>query len=461
MLTETLYVNIITRVQNLVNIYKDFTLKEELSKDIDNKVFKNLIEAMYKLCIYMILHDPILTLNIEEYTKRELNYYFHSKSDYINIEGFGKNDPSLVILNPPMLKNKFPYQGIKPAVYIITEPDEKIKEICVKNQIIIDFNKQSKSSKNSFDVSADNAGKILTANSNKDNIVIQEQEQVKDYNEFNKKTKETTVLIEKINSNSNYKEEMTKFIEKNNSQILSPDFNQNSKLEAKKDYTNIITKIDVVLKKDRTSNDDNKLKNTNKIMRPLNNSPTILKTTFSNDILSVSSILDVENDENDFKITENNKEHIICFDQPLKKEELWGRSSSLKKMNKYTIEHRKNQQSGKIINKLNINNNMNSARTNDEMNIHYQTTMNNEKAENVGNSFVLKNNQKKNEKKINSICSPKNERINHKRMKSSHTGSFSSHNYVLSEDNTSSNNLHNFIKNKHTSLSKKSKFIFL
>ena len=54
------------------------------------------------------------------------------------------------------------------------------------------------------------------------------------------------------------------------------------------------------------------------------------------------------------------------------------------------------------------------------------------------------------------MVTPKNDRINHQRIKSSHTGSFSSNNYVLSEDNSSVNNIQSLIINKHTSLSKKS-----
>ena len=82
----------------------------------------------------MLLHDPVLNINIEPYETREIKYFFYEKGEYINIDGFEKNKtPCIGILAPPQLRNKYAYQGIKPAVCIITNPSDQIKEECQKN----------------------------------------------------------------------------------------------------------------------------------------------------------------------------------------------------------------------------------------------------------------------------------------------------------------------------------------
>ena len=71
----------------------------------------------------MVLHNPILNLNVEPFEKRVIKYIFHEKGKYINIEGF-ENDkiPCIDILASPLLKNKYSYQGIKHGVNIIPYP---------------------------------------------------------------------------------------------------------------------------------------------------------------------------------------------------------------------------------------------------------------------------------------------------------------------------------------------------
>jgi len=90
------------------------------------------------MSIYMILHDPILTLNINKYNERQPTYLFYNKNNLMNIEGFGSEQtPCVIIVPPPLLRNNFPYMGIKPAVYCIKKSDvnEKIMSECEKNKI--------------------------------------------------------------------------------------------------------------------------------------------------------------------------------------------------------------------------------------------------------------------------------------------------------------------------------------
>ena len=129
--------NIITKLG--MSIYKRQIAKyfnKEISLDLDSDNLKIFIKKSLKLCFYMHLHTPKLLINIENFENRELQYYYFNKYNYINLEGFDKeNSPCLVILPPPMLKNNYPFQGLKPFVYIIVDPDEKIMECCEKNKV--------------------------------------------------------------------------------------------------------------------------------------------------------------------------------------------------------------------------------------------------------------------------------------------------------------------------------------
>ena len=135
--TDIILNKIKVKLNEVVMKYKDFDEKycEGLKKDIDSKSFKNLSQMVFKLCIYMLLHEPQLSLNIQPYEKRVFSYNYFNKNEYLNIEGFGNEQSAcIIILYPPMLRNYFPFQGIKPSVYIIPCPDEEIMKSCEKNK---------------------------------------------------------------------------------------------------------------------------------------------------------------------------------------------------------------------------------------------------------------------------------------------------------------------------------------
>ena len=93
-----------------------------LESKIKGKNFEEIIKSFFSVCLYMLLHDPILNFGIEKYSQRKLIYYFFNKKDFINLEGFGNDkSPCLIILPPPLLKNKYPFNGLRPAVYILPE----------------------------------------------------------------------------------------------------------------------------------------------------------------------------------------------------------------------------------------------------------------------------------------------------------------------------------------------------
>ena len=113
----------------------------ELYKIIDNKIkgknFDGIIKSFFSICLYMHLHDPVLNFDIEKYSQRKLIYYFYNKKDFINVEGFGSDKtPCVIILPPPLLKKKYPFIGIRPAVYILSDVNmnSDIFKQCIINE---------------------------------------------------------------------------------------------------------------------------------------------------------------------------------------------------------------------------------------------------------------------------------------------------------------------------------------
>lgn len=129
---ETLVNNILTNLsKNIIgkNIAKYF--HKEILLDLQSENIKKFINKSIRLSLYMHLHSPILTINIDPFDKREHVYYYFNHCEHVNIEGFEKeSSPCLVILPPPLLNSGFTFMGIKPFVYIIADPDEKIYEKC-------------------------------------------------------------------------------------------------------------------------------------------------------------------------------------------------------------------------------------------------------------------------------------------------------------------------------------------
>ena len=105
----------ISKLNNIENI-------KILESKIKGKTFEGIMKRFFNICLYMLLHEPALNFNIEKYSQRKLLYYFYNKNDFMNVEGFGdESTPCILILQPPLLKNKYPFNGLKPAVYILSD----------------------------------------------------------------------------------------------------------------------------------------------------------------------------------------------------------------------------------------------------------------------------------------------------------------------------------------------------
>ena len=131
--------NQLIKISNLYTF--DFD-KNDLEKAINDRQFDILLDGLFGLCLHMLLHEPLLTFNIVQYEKRIINYYYYDKKEFQSIEGFGnEKTPCLIILPPPVLRNSFPFNGMKAAVYLIENPNQEMINQC-------DFFKKEKDAKN-------------------------------------------------------------------------------------------------------------------------------------------------------------------------------------------------------------------------------------------------------------------------------------------------------------------------
>jgi hypothetical protein len=200
--------NIITKLG--MSIYKRQIAKyfnREISLDLDSDNLKLFIQKSLKLCFYMHLHNPKLDININPFEKRELQYNYYNKFNYVSIEGFeNENSPCLVILPPPMLNisKGYSFQGLKPFVYIIADPDEKIMEICESQRLKngnklkhsksyggseYTMNQERKEDKEQQTIIVDKCNEVNVNEHNKDNNNISKIE-----NDYNKKSRNKSMI---------------------------------------------------------------------------------------------------------------------------------------------------------------------------------------------------------------------------------------------------------------------------
>lgn len=107
-------------------IKQDYTYQYDISlleNDLKSEYYKEFIKDSFKISLYMLLHEPILSFD----STVSIEFTRFKKGVMTPIEGFIK-DKSVccVVLNPPLLKGKFIYQGILPVVYIIEDPDDDV-----------------------------------------------------------------------------------------------------------------------------------------------------------------------------------------------------------------------------------------------------------------------------------------------------------------------------------------------
>ena len=328
-----LYNSIITKIKN--EIFKNkklFTQNEieDILNDINNANITNFIREIYFICLYMNLNEPKLTIK----TSTDINYRYYNKNEYDIIEGFAKNKGiCIIILNPPMIGHNKPYNGIKPAVFIIENPTKEIIDTCEnqnnnKSNIIYDsiiqisseesrkklindkgdnYKKKYNLIKNSLNNSNDNDENELNSNANTISSDLKE----------NFPNQYLTINY-KINDNAEYKEREEQIKKKDFSKTINRKVVM--KIKTSPDYLlkkNIINPINIqkYIKKDgkkqAQKNLKEKLKNAH-IINPqkiLNINKTKNFPSAKTKIIKVKDIErynSIENNANKYTLTEAN-----------------------------------------------------------------------------------------------------------------------------------------------------------
>jgi len=269
----------ISKLNNIENI-------KILEAKIKGKNFEGIMKSFFNICLFMLLHEPTLNFNIEKYSQRKLIYYFYKKNEFINVEGFGdERTPCILILQPPLLKNKYPFNGLKPAVYILSDVTIN-KEIIMQCEI---NEKKLEEENNVNDINnedANNNKKIIKLNkSNEPRIKAKKKifknntnsKLTEENNSYNFNNNQTKVIKFKNENNSNINNN-----NKNNnfSQIINKsgkNISNEYKIEGKteKNITHKMVNRNVNYKNKSSNNQNQKYENN--ILVNKNNNNNIIK----------------------------------------------------------------------------------------------------------------------------------------------------------------------------------------
>lgn len=103
----------------------------------------------------MVLSDPPIEMQLqavpssspEDFTAFE--FWMYNKNDYYCIDGFPKEGLPCVVVMPPPYRQGFVYQGIKPAVIVLTESDcsQEVRDhVREKQEALLEKIKQKRAS---------------------------------------------------------------------------------------------------------------------------------------------------------------------------------------------------------------------------------------------------------------------------------------------------------------------------
>ena len=209
--------NIKNQLKEISNLYQFDFNKKDLEDSIKDNQFNILLQGLFKVCLHMLLHEPLLTFNILPYEKRKIEYFYYDKKEFQSIEGFGdEKTPCLIILPPPVLRNSFPFNGMKSAAYLIEKPSKEMIDECnIKQKEKDEKNKSNHEEKKST------GKKNNIKNFKKDifgNNDINENKDINSNNDINSNLN----INDLINNNNEIKEKNDENINNNNINIQEP-----------------------------------------------------------------------------------------------------------------------------------------------------------------------------------------------------------------------------------------------
>ncbi len=97
----------------------DEEYKEYVSDLFESEEFDTVISKLFTTCIYLNLHEPSLTIPIQPAATRTFDYCSLRKKEVYVVDGFVKEGAECIVVLPPVMRNNFPFNGIKPSILIL------------------------------------------------------------------------------------------------------------------------------------------------------------------------------------------------------------------------------------------------------------------------------------------------------------------------------------------------------
>jgi len=96
--------------------------------NISTPDFIRFVQAIIKLQLHMVLNEPPIELSMLTKVDREkkidltekFEFWMFNKNDYYCIDGFPREGYPCVVVLPPPYRQGYVYQGIKPAVIVLS-----------------------------------------------------------------------------------------------------------------------------------------------------------------------------------------------------------------------------------------------------------------------------------------------------------------------------------------------------
>lgn len=123
-----------------------------LDEAIATPDFAAFTRAVVQLQLHMVLSDPPVELQLQATVEADneqdrYEFWMYNKNDYYCIDGFPKEGLPCVVVMPPPYRQGFVYQGIKPAVIVLSGKDctDELKDhVRVKQERLLDKIKQKR-----------------------------------------------------------------------------------------------------------------------------------------------------------------------------------------------------------------------------------------------------------------------------------------------------------------------------
>ena len=121
------------RCQAILEADEDDEAMDLFEDNVDTPDFVRFVQAIVKLQLHMVLNDPPIELSMlscaERQTKEDLleryEFWMFNKNDYYCIDGFPREGYPCVVVLPPPYRQGYVYQGIKPAVIVLSDDDHR------------------------------------------------------------------------------------------------------------------------------------------------------------------------------------------------------------------------------------------------------------------------------------------------------------------------------------------------